>query len=162
MNINLPRMNFISSAILISIISLHGCGRSGPQLGEVSGRVTVNGQPGRNLSVTFAPAVGGRPSMATTDDEGHYELLFSGTTMGAMVGEHSVSIMENPNLMASYEVKVVDGVGHVDSTAMNKQIAQQLKDRKSGKRIPTKYYQNSVLNAKVQPGDNTFDFELTF
>ena len=79
---------------LVMTISL-GCdgGASDlPDLGTVTGTVTVDGKPAADLTVGFAPEGGGRPSTGTTDAQGKYELMYNATNMGAKVGKHSVSL----------------------------------------------------------------------
>lgn len=149
------RINLAPLLVLVPLV-LFGCGDSGPPLGTVSGVVTVNGQPGKNLRVTFNPTVGGRPSTATTDDQGQYELLFSGTTRGAMVGEHIVSIMDDPQVMGGTLEKVSEDT-YVMKSAGNAEILKQMKNR-----LPAKYYQDSILTAKVEDGENKVDFDLKF
>ena len=86
------------SGIMTMVIFL-GCGGGGPsdvpELGSVTGTVTVDGKPAANVTVAFAPEGGGRPSTGTTDAEGEYELIYSSTNTGAMVGKHSVSLSIN-------------------------------------------------------------------
>ena len=78
--------------LLVLLATLIGCGPSGPPLGRVSGTVTMDGQPASGVTVNFQPAEGGRGSSATTDATGKYDLVFSPSSMGALVGEHTVSI----------------------------------------------------------------------
>ncbi|MFN3148844.1 carboxypeptidase-like regulatory domain-containing protein [Bremerella sp.] len=79
-------------AIAVSLVSLVGCfGGPGVSVGKVSGMVTEGGQPLSGATVTFFPE-GGRPSIGMTDDSGHYELLFTESVQGALVGTHKVNI----------------------------------------------------------------------
>ena len=78
-----------------------GCGGDDfkPQLGLVTGSVTVNGAPGADLLVTFEPQGGGKSSLvgmastATTDGQGKFELNYGGNSKGAVVGKHLVRIV---------------------------------------------------------------------
>jgi len=78
------------------IILLAGCG--GPKVVPVSGKVTVDGKPFKDLVVTFQPLGGkgnenpGRGSSAVTDAEGKFDLVYDGTSPGAVVGKHRVQI----------------------------------------------------------------------
>ncbi len=153
-----PAIFFVLAGMLA--LSNAGCGKSGPATGKVVGTITVNGNPGTNLLVTFQPKSGGRSSLANTDSEGRYILNFNANTMGALVGEHTVSIAEIPS-PNRIEVTVENGVAHVDpksvaaAAAANKRILKK-------QPIPTKYNRQSTLTAKVERGENTFDFDLTF
>jgi len=83
-----------SLCVLSMTLMLSGCGGSSdaPDLGRVSGTVTVDGKPASGVTVLFTPADGGRSSTGQTDDSGHYELIYSSSEMGAKVGSHTVSI----------------------------------------------------------------------
>ncbi|QDT66329.1 carboxypeptidase-like regulatory domain-containing protein [Calycomorphotria hydatis] len=83
---------------LFSILSLVALGAVGcstddtPPLGEVSGTVTIDGQPTEGVYVSFKPVGGGRVATAKTDASGQYRLLYSTSNSGAKVGEHEVKI----------------------------------------------------------------------
>lgn len=76
---------------------LAGCGSD--KTAPVSGRITVNGNPLANASVTFAPIGSkdnqepGPSSAAITDADGRYSLRLIGQEgKGAMIGKHKVRI----------------------------------------------------------------------
>jgi hypothetical protein len=89
---------FSSIELLVTLVAVglmlvaSGCG-GGTDLGAVTGQVTKSGQPQAKLWVRFAPAAGGRPAEAVTDNEGRYELSYTGKKKGALVGPQRVSIM---------------------------------------------------------------------
>ena len=57
----------LGSCLIVSI----GCGSSDePELGTVTGSVTMDGKPLANVWIGFAPTEG-RASMAITDKDGH-------------------------------------------------------------------------------------------
>jgi hypothetical protein len=89
------RMNRLGgcSAILAACLVAGGCSNSGdrPDLGEVSGTVTLDGQPLANASIAFCQP-GFRPSIGSTDSKGHYELIYIRDIKGATVGTHTVKI----------------------------------------------------------------------
>lgn len=68
---------------------LAGCG--GQRFGDVTGKVTLDGEPLVGATVEFSPA-GGSPAYGVTDEQGRYKLLFSSEQGGAPVGEHRVRI----------------------------------------------------------------------
>ena len=111
-----------------------------PPLGRVRGQVTMNGQPLPGVDVVFAPAKG-RPSVATTDKAGRYDLSYINTTRGAKVGRHQVFI--RPAETSPDEVSA----GGAKSAAPRPVV-------------PAKYNKKSELTADVKPGSNTIDFAL--
>ncbi len=132
---------FRSAALLmlLALITspLVGCGGGGasdqPELGQVSGTVTMDGQPLPNVTVSFVPETGA-PSNGVTDEAGKYELTYKGTERGAAVGQHKVSI----------------------TTPTEGPPAPGYKDP-----IPAKYNENTTLTATVAAGDNPpIDFTL--
>jgi hypothetical protein len=84
--------------LLVLLLPLAGgCGSA--KIAPVSGRVTLNGKPLPNASVTFAPVGGkenqepGPSSAGKTDADGRYTLELIGQEgSGAMIGKHKVRI----------------------------------------------------------------------
>lgn len=76
---------------LFSFLLISGCGDSGPQVVEVSGRATYKQKPVPRLVLTFSPA-NGRASIGTTDGNGNFELVYEGERKGAIQGTHTVTI----------------------------------------------------------------------
>lgn len=118
----------LMSAGLGLTLSLGGCGGGGdtPDLGQVSGTVTIDGHPAEKISVRFTPADGGRPSMGSTDSNGHYKLVYSSTELGAKVGKHKVSISnqlsEGEELDAKDMVKPTAGKVNRDIAGMVREM----------------------------------------
>lgn len=77
----------------LAALLLVGCfgGESGPDLAEVKGVVKMDGQPLADARVEFIPA-DGRPSSATTDAQGNFELHYTQTRKGALPGAHKVTV----------------------------------------------------------------------
>lgn len=121
-----------------------GCGSSQagdqPDLGFVSGQVSLDGAALPNAIVIFSPDKG-RSSMATTDSEGKYELIYVGNTKGAKLGNHKISI-----------TTAQEG----SSEESGGKAATEFKET-----IPPKYNAATTLTEVVQEGDNVIDFELT-
>lgn len=128
---------FVSTLLMLAVGI--GCGKPShiPELGDVMGTVTMDGQALANATVTFAPNQG-RPSFGTTDTEGQYTLSFIGDYTGAIIGTHTVRIS------TEQYVEQADGT------------TQHIKES-----IPRAYNTSSTLTADVQPGENRFDFELS-
>src|SRR5262245_39370809 len=71
---------------------LAGCGGPYKNLGRVSGKVTLGGQPLADAAVTFSPTAAGSPSTGRTNASGEYTLLYTRGVKGAEAGEHTVTI----------------------------------------------------------------------
>lgn len=82
---------------IAGMVALCGCGGGGdtPKLGNVIGKVTIDGKPSQHVIVTFTPVAGGRSSSGLTDDLGNFKLIYSSSGMGASVGRHVVTISAN-------------------------------------------------------------------
>ena len=81
--------------LLPVLTGLIGCGGGPsdlPNLGAVSGTVTLAGAPLQDAVVTFTPVKGGRPSTGRTDPQGEYTLIYTSQHGGAVVGAHSVRL----------------------------------------------------------------------
>lgn len=119
---------------------LSGCGSgTGPQLGTVTGTITLNGEPAAGVHVTFIPEDSGSPSYGGTDEDGVYRLMFNQKRVGAELGRHKV-VIQTPEPQT-------DDSGN---------LLQPLPSLK----VPGKYQQPGVLTAEVSPGHNEVDFEL--
>lgn len=93
----MPTRRAILLLLPVACWLLVGCGSS--KTAPVSGRITLNGKPLANASVTFAPVGGkdnqepGPSSAAITDGDGRYTLRLIGQDgRGAMVGKHKVMV----------------------------------------------------------------------
>jgi len=133
---------FSTAVCVLGLTLCVGCGggEEGPELGQVSGVVTLDGQPVASADVTFTPDQG-RPSMGQTDDEGKYRLRYSAESDGALPGMHSVSI--------STQRDQTGGEGDQPLVPAQEE------------RIPAKYNEETELSREVSAGENTIDFELT-
>lgn len=89
MPVNRPRSLVLWPAV---VAILGGCS-GGPELMEVSGRVTVAGEGvGPGFIVSFVSDQGGRPSQAVTDVDGRYRLKFTERLAGAVPGQYRVIV----------------------------------------------------------------------
>lgn len=76
------------SIALLSLIG--GCGRGDlPPLGDVSGKVTLDGEPLVGVIINFKPE-SGRAATATTDEEGNYTLTYTYGVKGTKLGPSTV------------------------------------------------------------------------
>ena len=124
--------------------TMTGCGPSGPELAEVSGTVSVDGQPVPNALLTFIP-VGGTTSYGKTNSQGVYKLMFTDTKSGAMLGTHNVEI----------EVKRFSKDEAAEMKAAGMDVGSEFIQ------IPKKYKAPGALTAEVKRGRNTIDFAMT-
>lgn len=79
--------------LLVLCGGLSGCGGDQgdrPDLGQVTGTVTLDGKPLPGVIINFKPEVG-RTATATTDDSGRYELEYRYRVSGAPIGKSTVS-----------------------------------------------------------------------
>ena len=116
-----------------------GCGKPShfPDLGDVTGTVTLDGRPFAKVNVTFEPGAG-RPSFGVTDAQGRYTLQFVGGYDGAIVGRHTVRIGTEGYVLGP------DGTSEL--------VAES---------VPAVYNTQSTLAADVKPGTNQCDYELS-
>jgi hypothetical protein len=127
----------IVCAWLVLALFVAGCGGGGPDLGQVTGTVTLDGTPLADAEVQFQPSEGA-PSNGTTDGSGHYELKFTRDKKGALLGTHTVQIF------ASTYAEDEDG-----------------NEFELPQKVPARYNTESELTRNVEAGNNTFDFSLT-
>ena len=115
---------------------LIGCGGD-PNIGYVSGRITLNGQPLKDAFVTFSPTrtegVGGT-TFGKTGSDGTYRMIISDDKDGAYVGENLV--------------RIKTGDLKADLSGVIEEV------------VPAIYNSKSKVLVDVKSGDNTFDFEL--
>ncbi|QDU36242.1 hypothetical protein Mal4_05260 [Maioricimonas rarisocia] len=118
-----------------------GCGGTSdqPELGEVTGVVTLDGEPLADARVVFSPVEGGQSSEATTDAQGKYALVYRGEQMGAKIGEHKVFV-------STFEEAVLDDFGK--PTGGREEL------------VPEQYNRSSTLTVEVKPGDNEIPLDL--
>lgn len=125
--------------LVLGVVCLAGCSskiNDQPELGQVTGTVTMNGVPVPNVMVVFSP-VSGRSSSGVTGADGKYELKYLHKVRGAQVGSHKVQI-------TTY---------YPDEDSPEAQKAKE--------KIPAQYNTQSTLTAMVDFGSNEIDFDLT-
>lgn len=136
-----PLSTFRSMSLLVVACSvLSGCaGNDGPEIATVSGTILADGKPLDGASITFVPK-DGRPSVATSDAEGHYKLSYTNDKQGAVVGPHTVRVTTARDASG--------GEGDQPLVPARKEL------------LPAHYNTNSDLTAEVKSGDNIINFEL--
>ena len=103
-----------------------------PELGFVTGVVTLDGKPMSDAMVQFSQP-GLRASKALTKPDGTYELVYLRDIKGVALGRHEVFI----DRVTKYEI-----------------TPQHL-------RLPARYNDKTTLEAVVEPGNNEFNWDLT-
>lgn len=137
---SLPASNRVRvpSLVLFGLLSV-GCSsgpNDTPNVGEVTGTVTFEGDPLAGATVTFDPDEG-RQSTATTDEQGRYVLRYSEKLKGAKIGKHTVKISKTE------EVRDADG---------------ELVSAKET--LPATYNTQSNLDRVVKAGAQVMNFDL--
>jgi len=127
-----------SLLLACTALSMIGCGSGHlPELGTVSGNVTLDGKPLAGATVQFTPGLG-RVSRGRTGPNGSYQLRYIGNEKGALLGEHRVTITTSWD-----EEDPAKGITH------------------HPERLPPKYHLESELTRTVEAGHNKFDFATT-
>lgn len=145
---------WLTIAVSPACLMLLGCG--GEDLGSVTGKVTMDGQPLPNAIVTFVPEGGGRTGIGKTDANGEYTLVFAGGE-GATIGKNKVAVTTAPEA--------------TEVTAMRSDSPEYAAQASGGtmsdyskpaviEKIPAKYNKNTELTFEVTSGSNVYDIEL--
>ncbi len=131
-------VKFFKGLCLLTICAgVTGCSSdSGPELGFVTGVVTLDGKPLPDANVAFQPE-DGAPSYGTTDAQGRYELVYTPKKKGAVVGKHTVRI-------STYQVLTEENGGK----------------REIPEKAPPEFNTETKLFRDVKPGEQTFDFPI--
>jgi hypothetical protein len=139
---------------LSAVLLLAGCGTA-PSAGydsiellDVSGTVTLDGQPLPNAVVTFE-AEDGQFSYGLTDSSGHYRLQLDSEMDGVRPGTKTVRISTTRKILG---LNSDEEGGDAPTDEAN--------DEPAGERVPAKFNSESTLVADVSPSQTTFDFEL--
>jgi hypothetical protein len=137
-----------------------GCGESGPTLAPVKGKVTMGGQPLKNVDVIFQPEQGGQPAIGKTDDSGSYSVFTAGKA-GAMPGKHKVAITSAPDPVttqdSSAEMRSDDPAYEAQATS---NAADYQKKKAAKDQIPEKYNSKTELIYMVESKGGDFDINI--
>ena len=156
MNIHLSACSN-SFSLVTALLLLGGC-NSAPsanydsiELVQVSGNVTLDGEPLPNAVVTFE-AEGGQFSYGLTDDSGSYTLQFDSEMEGVRPGKKTVRISTTRKILG---LNTEDEAGEAPSDE-----AASTSDEPAGERVPAKFNSESTLIADVTEDETAFDFDL--
>ncbi len=123
--------------LLCLAVGCSGTPADQPDLGTVSGTITLDGSPLANAKVEFQPE-SGRPSYGVTNSQGEYELEYSPDAKGAKIGQHTVRITSRA----------------LGENAQGDVVVTQ------AEQVPDVYNTKTELSVTVEPGDNDVPFEL--
>lgn len=135
-----------------------GCGQAaGPDLYQVTGKVTKGGEPLKSISVTFTPVEGGPSSAGLTNEEGKFVLLCQNGKAGAVVGKHKVVLSDASSTESApvgYEAMMASRKAAEASGAKG---APAKSDAKAS--FPPEYgnASSTPLSYDIQAGNNDFD-----
>ncbi|QDV49944.1 carboxypeptidase-like regulatory domain-containing protein [Gimesia fumaroli] len=126
------KINLWCMIILLGISGCFGGGESLPELANVTGTVTLDGNPLQGANVLFQPQQG-KTAFAMTDENGKFELMYSQDTAGTVPGSYTVKVSKEKN-----------------------------PEEPGNNLVPPKYNENTTLKADVKSGEeNDFQFDLT-
>ena len=137
-----------TGTLLLCLILVTGCGKPQFPLGQVRGRLTLDGQVVVNADIWFKPVAGGRPSFGKSDQAGSYSMRYNAGRMGALPGEHIVTVS---TFQEAYEPD--EGADEGKDATVKKSTPGRAEE------IPTKYFENR-MKVTVREGSNTIDLTL--
>jgi hypothetical protein len=131
---------------LVTLANLIGCrGESGPEMVNVSGRVSYQGKPLSRGTITFLPEGDGQPASGTIGSDGSYRLQTIEPGDGARTGRYKVIVSTS-----DLNVETLD-------------TAMLPSEMPKGKTLtPAKFEkpETSGLTAEIKSGGSTLDFNL--
>ncbi|MEZ6064243.1 MAG: carboxypeptidase-like regulatory domain-containing protein [Planctomycetaceae bacterium] len=146
-------------AIVAIVVLVAGCGGASdlPDLVEVNGKVTLDGEPLAGARVMFVPkAASGNSAEGTTNAQGEYKLIYSAANLGAAPGDYEVMIVRDPALSPP---KYPAGTNPEALSA--RESAKLEADYAARMYLPARYNELTTLAATVAAESATHDFALT-
>lgn len=122
-------------ALAVFGVTAAGCGDGGPELGQVTGKVTYQNAPLADAEIEFQPVDKRSPSSARTNAEGVYTLKYTATKDGALIGEHIVRVRTAKDATDDGQAAVPE-------------------------KLPAKHHSKSEIKKTVQSGSQTIDIPL--
>jgi hypothetical protein len=131
-------MHYVRRIVPIAtLVGMIGCGSQDPNRGEVTGIITVNGQPVATGAVAFSPVDGQSPTSGGKIVDGKY-------TIQASAGTSRVAI----------RVPQIVGEKKLYNTP-DSPVRPVMKET-----LPPEYNDRTTLTLEVKPGDNEHNFDL--
>jgi hypothetical protein len=125
------KIDILPVCFVLLVMSFAGCGKTGPEVVPVTGRITLDGKPLANADVVFQPDGSKPPSAGRAGADGRYELVYKRGVMGGMVGSNTVRITISSDVVANPP------------------------------NIPARYNTETELTKEVKSGPNEINFDLT-
>jgi len=156
------RACLLLSVCLTVLVGFVGCEREspreGPQMVEVTGTITLDGEPVEGAHIGFSPETSGPAAFAVSDKRGRYELRTRDPGDGAIPGKYGISATK----------EISEGGMEFESQAALEAYVQEHGERPPPRRtinmLPEKYStkKTSGLTAEINVAKkNRFDLELT-
>ncbi|MCC9608544.1 hypothetical protein LOC68_09740 [Blastopirellula sp. JC732] len=115
-----------------------GCNQNGAALAPTSGTVTADGKPVNGGTITFIPAVEGKPSSGAIQSDGTFKMTTYKDGDGVVIGSGTISFSPPPVT-----------------------IPEDLKPGQSLPTAPYSGYKPAAPNVTIVSGSNTLTVELT-
>jgi len=155
----MQRFGLLLACLVVGIVA--GCSSGRPKTYQVSGTVTMKGQPVDGATVVFVPPDGSSNQAATgiTDASGHFKLSTFTSDDGAQEGEYRIKV-------SKFNVKKPTKEEQDRYISMEEERKMQFGDDKPAvpakNLLPPKYNDdaNSGLTCTVKRGANTVELKL--
>lgn len=159
-------VKFWNGLLCLGLLACVGCGGGTPHY-AVTGTVTINGSPGENVLISFAPQdEGGITATGTTDGQGNYKLATL-ENVGAPAGNYKVKLtrITIPKSRSSDgDVAESSSNSSYEQQAMGNNMSEYKsaeKDAKNNSPIPPKYNEQSTMMETVSSNaDNVKNFDI--
>lgn len=154
------------SAVVL-LVAMLGCGSDTSQpdyaslgLVQISGKITLDGQPLPQAAVFFHDRPNRRYSYGVTDSEGRYTLMLDSRVTGILPGPKEIEIttLKNPaaSLLDSPESAGSEGGDEAEQ-------GDEKEGMTAGRQelVPSKYNTQTTLKYEVTSSNASVDFDLT-
>ena len=168
-------------AVFAVLFAVAGCGESNPSTAQVSGKVTLDGEPVEGALVLFIPDdPANKAATASSQSDGSYTLTTFEAGDGAMPGSYKIKVSKkgledgghNPYGASPAESRTADEIEPMtpEEELAAMEAAYSPQDANPGGRtqpakndLPAKYddITTSGLTYTVTEGENNHDIELT-
>lgn len=136
-----------------------GCSQ-GPQadysklgLVEVSGTVTLDGEPLPQAAIFFVNEADNTHSYGVTDAQGYYSMMLNNQKSGVIPGTKRVEIATSKNPLG-------DAVGAGAEMMEVEEDPDAAPKRNKNEKVPACYNDRSKLKLEITAGDSAVDFQL--
>lgn len=157
MILKITRRTLPAALVCLGAVLASGCGSSHPATAPVRGKITCEGQPVTEGTVTFYPEQG-RSATGRIQPDGTYALTTFDEGDGAILGKHKVTIEA---------VRFTGGTPRAASMEEEMRMAMEKKSApqaapKAEWLAPQRYSKRdtSDLTFEVKPGQNTANFDV--